>query len=169
MELLRQKEAEIKNLEGGLKDLVPELKSLQDKGGDKPATKFYEGFRGIKNILDDVLETMEESKEQQYFVYSAKNASEDLNQAFPDYTKKRIRAGIKVCVLSLARGGQLAGLDERKWLGTNDESATFIILYDGKCAYVSRDSLGKPIGVIIENNSIYQTQKLIFRQIWKTI
>ena len=151
VELLRQKEAEIKTMESSLKDLVPELKSLQDKGEDKPATKFYEGFNGIKYILEDVLETMKESRDKQYYVYSAKKASEDLNQAFPDFTKRRIKAGIKVCVLSLAKGGKLSGLDERKWLGTNDESATFIILYEGKCAYISRDGLDKPIGVIIEN------------------
>lgn len=167
IELLRQKELEIKNLEKNLKGLVPELKSLQDKGGDKPATKFYEGFQGIRKILEDVLETMVNSNEKQYFVYSAKNASEDINQALPDYTKKRIKAGIEVQVLSLAQGGKLSGLDERKWLGTNDESATFIILYNGKCAYIARDSLGKPMGVVIENNLIYKTQTLIFRQIWQ--
>jgi hypothetical protein len=71
--------------------------------------------------------------------------------------------------LSLAKGGGLSGLDERKWLSTDDKSATFILLYNGKCAYVDSDAIGKPIGVIIENKSIYLTQKLIFNQIWRMI
>lgn len=167
IDLLQNKEAEIKTIESSLKSLVPELKSLQDKGGDKPATKFYEGASGIKSILEDVLKNMDGAVGKEYYVYSAKNASEDLNKAFPNFTKKRIKARIHVKVLSLAEGGTLSGLDERKWLGTNDESATFIILYDGKCAYIDRDNRGKPIGIIIENNSIYQTQTLIFNQVWK--
>ena len=112
IELVRSREAEIKNVESNLKSLVPELKSLQDKGGDKPATKFYEGAQGVKSILEDLLKTMNNAKDKEYYVYSAKNASDDLNKAFPDFTKKRIKAGIHVKVLSLAKGGGLSGWDE---------------------------------------------------------
>jgi len=69
----------------------------------------------------------------------------------------------------LASGGKIYGLDERRWLGTNDESATFILIYADKCAFISRDAHDLPVGVIIENKMIYETQKIIFLRLWNLI
>jgi len=167
--LVAEEEEKIKKIKGKLNDLIPELKSLQAKGGSRPATKFYEGKRGIKFILEDILNSVREGKEKEYFIYSATKASEDINKAYPDFTKDRIKKGIKVKAISLATGGKTYGLDERRWLGTNDESATFVLIYAGKCAFISRDARGLPVGVIIENEMIYETQKIIFLQLWKLI
>lgn len=167
--LIESKEKEIKNVKSGINNLIPELKSLQDKGGSGPVTKYFEGARGVKYILDDVLLSFEKQEEKEYFIYSAANVSDDINDAYPDFTKTRIKKKIKVKAISLSKGGKVNGLDERKWLGTNNESATFILLYSGKCAYISRDVKGSPVGVIIENENIYQTQKTIFLEIWKNL
>jgi len=45
-----------------INDLIPELKSLQSKGGSQPTAKFYEGKKGIKYILDDVLVSVGQEK-----------------------------------------------------------------------------------------------------------
>jgi hypothetical protein len=71
-----------------------------------------------------------------------------------------------VKAISLAKGGRTSGKDERRWLGTDEESATFIIIYAGKCAFISRDAAGLPVGVIIENRMIFETQKVIFNKLW---
>jgi hypothetical protein len=76
---------------------------------------------------------------------------------------------IHVKAISLAKGGGTSGLDERRWLGTNDESATFIIIYASKCAFISRDARQVPVGVIIENKMIYETQKMIFLHLWNKL
>ena len=162
--LLKTQEERIVELKSNLKDLVPELNSLKDKGANSPVTKYYEGTNGIRSISEDVLESQE--KDDEYYVYSAKKASEDLNRAMPDFTKKRIKKEIRVKAISLAKGGSTSGLDERKWLGSDDDSATFIIIYAGKCAFISHDSQDNPVGVIIENQMIYETQKKIFLQLW---
>ena len=167
--LVSSEEERIKKTKEKLRDLIPELKSLQAKGGSRPATKFYEGKKGIRFILEDVLTSVGQKKEKEYFIYSATNASEDINNAYPDFTKDRIRKKIKVKAISLAEGGKTYGLDERRWLGTNDESATFVLIYAGKCAFISRDAKGLPVGVIIENKMIYETQKIIFLRLWDLI
>jgi HTH-type transcriptional regulator, sugar sensing transcriptional regulator len=167
--LVREEEEKIKKIKNKLDGLIPELKSLQDKGGSRPATKFYEGKKGIKFILEDVLNTVGGEKEKEYFIYSATKASEDINNAYPNFTKDRIKKKIKVKAISLASGGKTYGLDERRWLGTNDESATFVLIYEGKCAFISRDARGLPVGVIIENKMIYETQKIIFLRLWDLI
>ncbi|MDD5032375.1 MAG: helix-turn-helix domain-containing protein [Patescibacteria group bacterium] len=169
IKLVNNEEEKIKKVKEKLHDLIPELESLQAKGGSRPATKFYEGKKGIRFILEDVLNSVREEKEKQYFIYSATKASEDINNAYPDFTRDRIKRGIKVKAISLASGGKIYGLDERRWLGTNDESATFVLIYAGKCAFISRDVRDLPVGVIIENKMIYETQKIIFLRLWDLI
>lgn len=167
--LAQEKEVELKQVKNRIKDLIPELKSLQEKEGHRPVTKFYEGKSGVRYILEDVLKTMSEHEEKEYYIYSATKASDDINDAYPDFTKARIKKNIKVKAISMAKGGRMHGLDERKWLGTHDESATFILVYSGRCAFISRDAKGAPVGVIIENQMIYETQKIIFLQLWKLL
>jgi sugar-specific transcriptional regulator TrmB len=166
VKLVENKEKELQKVKDNFGDLIPELKALQDKGGNLPTTKFYEGIKGIREILGDLLLTMSEQEIKEYFVYSATEASADLNQAFPDFTKQRIKKGISVKAISMAEGGATHGLDERKWLGTKEESATFILIYGNKAAFISRDAKGNPVGVIIENKMIYETQKIIFLKLW---
>ena len=164
--VLKNQEEEIKKTREYFKDILPELKALQGKEETKPTTKFYEGRTGIKTILDDVLESLDNEKIKEYYIYSATKASNDIYNAYPNFTKDWIKKKINVKAISLAEGGGLSGLDERKWLGTEDESATFIIIYKDKVAYISRDTRDTPVGVIIENKDIYNTQKIIFMRLW---
>lgn len=165
LKIIKDKTEKLQKAKKSLNELIPELSSLKGKNGDKPVTKFYEGKSGIRFVLEDVLSVA--LKDNEYYIYSATNASDDLNSAYPDFTKDRIKKKINVKAISMAKGGTLSGLDERRWLGTEDESATFIIIYCNKCAFISRDALNKPVGVIIENKMIYETQKIIFLQLWK--
>lgn len=168
LEILKSKTREIQETEKRVAEIIPELKSIQDKEGRKPISKFYEGRSGIRKILDDLFLTMSEMEraEREYYIYSSTEASSDINKAYPNFTKDRIKKGIQVRCISLAEGGNTHGLDERRWLGTDERSATFILIYRDKCAFISRDSEGVPVGVIIENKMIYETQKMIFLKLW---
>ncbi len=169
LKLVQEKEIEIKQTKEKIIQLIPELKSLQAKSGNQPTTKLYEDKRGVKFILEDVLVTVKKRGEVEYYVYSATQASDDINKAYSNFTRDRIKKNIQVKAISLALGGKTHGLDERRWLGSEDKSATFIIIYAGKCAFISRDVKNTPVGVIIENEMIYQTQKIIFLNLWKRL
>ena len=167
LKLVQDKEEKIEEIKDTFASLIPELKSLMEKGGNRPTSKFYEGKTGIKQILEDLLSTTALSEVNEYYIYSATNVSDDINEAYPNFTKDRIKKKIMVKAISLAEGGGLSGLDERRWLGTKEDSATYSLIYNGKIAFISRDTQDKPVGVIIENNLIYETQKLIFNELWK--
>jgi len=172
LKLLSDREQDLKKAEEKIKNLIPELRSLQEKGGGKPTTKFYEGKVGVKFILDDVLLSIKKQGDKNYYVYSAAGVREDVYSAYPDFNKKRIKNNIKANTISLSEGGGTYGLDERKWLKTEKSSAgnmTYILIYADKCAFISRDSHDNPVGVIIENKMIYETQKILFLQMWKLI
>ena len=173
LKLLANRKAELDRAEEKIAELLPELKSLQEKGGDKPVTKFYEGKSGVKFILDDILGSMKASSLKDYYVYSAAGVREDVYEAYPDFNKKRIKHKIKANTISLSAGGGTYGLDDKKWLPSassgQGEMMTFILIYADKCAFISRDSRNNPVGVIIENKMIYETQKTLFLQMWKLI
>jgi len=172
LKLLSDRENQLKAAETKIKALIPELKSLQEKGGDKPVTKFYEGRGGVRFILDDILSSLKWQQQTEYYVYSAAGVREDVYGAYPDFNKKRIKNKIKAKTISLSAGGSTYGLDERKWLKTEKDgrgNMTYILIYAGKCAFISRDSRNNPVGVIIENKMIYETQKILFLQLWKLI
>ncbi|MBI4778859.1 TrmB family transcriptional regulator [Candidatus Falkowbacteria bacterium] len=172
LKLLADREQDLKKAEEKIKELIPELRSLQEKGGGKPTTKFYEGKAGIKFILDDVLNSAKELEIKEYYIYSAAGVREDVYGAYPDFNEKRIKGGVKANTISLSEGGGTYGIDERKWLKTEKSSAgnmTYILIYANKCAFISRDSHNSPVGVIIENKMIYETQKILFLQIWNSI
>ncbi len=172
LQLVDEQSKELKRFEERVKEIIPELKSLQEKGGNKPVSKFYEGRNGVKLILGDVLSALKNDKSKEYYVYSTLGVREDVYSAFPDFNNKRVKNKIKAKAISLSPGGGTYGLDERKWLATDSgqqEQMTYILIYGGKCAFIARDLSGNPVGVIIENEMIYQTQRAIFLQLWKLI
>lgn len=167
--LAQEKEQEIQKVKKGLLEFIPELKSLQKKGGEGPVAKMYEGKKGVKFILEDILSSMQVSEDRTYYVYSTEGVREDVYSSFPEYNKKRIKNKIAVKTISLSAGGGTYGFDERKWMKVEKNSSvnmTYILIYADKCAFIARDSKSNPVGVIIENKMIYQTQKMIFLQLW---
>lgn len=165
LRFVKNQEKALQETRRQVEDIIPELKSLQGAKDDKPSSKFYEGKTGVRLILDDILQM----QGGEYYAYSAPGVRDDLYEAYPDFTKKRIKNKIEVRTISLSSGGATYGLDERKWLGIDKKSSennTFVLIYDNKCAFIARDSNGKLIGVLIENEMIYITQKNIFLRLW---
>ncbi|PIR96071.1 MAG: transcriptional regulator [Candidatus Doudnabacteria bacterium CG10_big_fil_rev_8_21_14_0_10_42_18] len=168
---LDQKQEDLQEVRSSIKENLPFIKTLFEKQGGRPMVKYYEGLSGIKNILQDVLETMAGVKDKTYYIYSSSDIRKNVYLAMKDFSEKRIRKGIKVQSIALGKGGQLVGLDQRKWmeLPEKDLKATYEIIYGGKVAHISLDNSENPVGVVIQNDEIYQTQKLIFKNIWSRL
>ncbi|MBT4121550.1 TrmB family transcriptional regulator [bacterium] len=148
-----------------LNKIIPELKSLHDSADNKPVVKYYEGLSGVRTILQDVLE----STNKEYFVFSSTSISPYLYKAFPSFTKQRIKKNIKVKVISIGAGGELAKLSERKWLSKKEGTPTYILIYSNKVAMISINQDNKPLGLITEDKSLYHTQLQLFNYIWQTL
>jgi len=167
---LDQKKEELDEVRENIERNLPLIKTLFEKQGGKPAVKLYEGAKGIKQVLEDVLSEMAKSQDKTYYLYSSATVKERKNvyEDMPDFSKKRIAKKISVKIISLGEGGKLAGLDERKQmpLGGKDIKSTHEIIYAGKVAHLGLDEKDNPVGVVIQNEAIYQTQKLIFEYTW---
>ncbi|MDP2684656.1 MAG: helix-turn-helix domain-containing protein [bacterium] len=152
-----------------LDELLPELKSIYNQPQKKPVVKYYEGSQGIKTILMDVLDVMATQTNKLYYVYSASDVRKHLYKDFPNFAKERIKSKIKCQVIAVGSGGELWGMDERKWISRSEGSPTYMIIYAGRMAMISLNEDKKPMGLIITDNGIFQTNKMIFEYIWKIL
>jgi HTH-type transcriptional regulator, sugar sensing transcriptional regulator len=177
-ELIRRKNTELAQVDRELEKIVPELQAIHDKGGERPVAKYFDSS-DLKDILEDVLLTCEQSEEQAYRIYSTEGIREFLYKDFPTFSDVRIAKSISVKVIAIGDGGELRGLDERKWLSGKQSTQgiqnkvvsvpTYIILYPGKSAYISLNAKQEVVGVVIENQGVSGTQQRIFDSLWDVI
>lgn len=170
IDAVEEKQSRLQKLKLNITDKLPELKAMFVQQGGRPTIRVYEGSKGVKKILEDVLHTLSEMQHKEYYVYSSSTAKErqTVYHDFPLFNERRKEKGINVKTISLGEGGELSGLDERKWLNTNKNKsgATHEIIYGGKIAHIGLDSSSAAFGVIVENKDIYETQRIIFEQLW---
>lgn len=166
--LFRERQEELSRTESDLTTFVTELEALHHSGKCKPVARYY-GKAELHTILEDVLATTEASEEKLYRVYSTEGVREYLYADFPTFSDARVAKGITVRAIAIGDGGELRGLDERKWLETaeqQEKSPTYILIYPGKTAYISLGASGEPMGVVIENAGVSDMQTIIFDQLW---
>lgn len=166
--LVKVQQLELSEAGQKLEKTVPELQALYNKGGERPVARYYER-KEICQILEDVLNTCENSGDNLYRIYSAVGIREYLYDNFSTFSDARIGKNIAVKVIAIGEGGELRGLDERKWLKAENANPTYIIIYPGKTAYISLDAKKEPIGVVIENEGVFETQKIIFDNLWEKL
>lgn len=168
-----QKKEDLDEVRGSIQENLPLIRTLFEKQGGKPVVKFYEGSKGVRQIFEDVLDEVSSAADKSYYLYSSATAEHRKNVygSMPDFSEKRIKKSIKVKIISLGEGGKLAGLDERKQMpiGKEDLKATHEIIYAGKVAHISIDENGNPVGVVIQNEEIYNMQKTVFEFNWKNL
>lgn len=152
-----------------IEEVIPQLQSMHDNATGKPVARYYEGFAGVRHILQDVIITCVSRGEQRYAVYSSANLRPLLYKLYPTFTDDRIKAGIQVRVIALGPGGETRGLDERKWLPTTEPTPTYQIVYPGKLAMITVDASGTPRGVTIEDANLAATQRTLFDALWQKL
>ena len=168
LDLLQEKQENLKELKSQAQAALPELKLLFENKSGRPVVKLFEGKRGVRTILEDVLNSLAKSKQKIYCVYSSSTVRKNVYEAMPDFSKQRIAKKIRVKSIALGSGGKLFGLDERKWMQLPEEGLkpVYELIYAGKVAHISLDNSANPVGVVIEDREIYETQKMIFEFNW---
>jgi len=170
---LADREEKLATVKKEIKDSLPRLQAIFERSGNRPAVKFYEGDKGMKQILQDVLDTMKAREDKTYFVYSSGTAQDrkHLYAAMPDFNGKRTDKKIIVRVISLGEAGGIFGLDERRQIpvSAGNIKMTHELIYGGKIAHIGLGDSGNSIGVVVENESIYQMQQQIFEFNWQMI
>jgi len=166
---LEEKEQILLEVKKDIQGILPSLQSVYKKSGGKPVVKFYEGLKAMKTVLQDVLDVTEKSKEKTYYIFSSLNIRPYLHQAWPNFTKERVKRGIHVHAIALGHGGTKAPLAIRKSLTNQEGSPTYFLMYEGKVAMISVNKDHELMGLIVEDEAMFESQLQIFKYLWKTL
>lgn len=169
LDVFSAKQEELERSKHEVADALPTLRSLFQKAGGGPVVRYYEGKKGVRTILEDVLSVVNEEKKKSYDVYSSSSIRGALRETFPTFTKERIKRKINVRVIAIGEGGEEAQRAERRWLTRAAGAPTYSLLYGEKTAFISLDTVGTPICAIVEDKGITETQKIIFEHLWRTL
>ncbi|MES2059444.1 MAG: helix-turn-helix domain-containing protein [Patescibacteria group bacterium] len=169
--ILARKKLEIIDAAKDIENIIPELSSLSGSAPSRPVVKFYEGYSGIRTILEDTLDSVAKLKKKEYVAFSSSAIRPYLyhKSAFPNFSESRIKRKIFVRTIAYGAGGGTYGRDERKWILEKESAPTYILIYAGKVAMISVGKNDVPHGLIIEDAELHKTQLAIFNSLWKAI
>ncbi|MDD4289842.1 MAG: helix-turn-helix domain-containing protein [Patescibacteria group bacterium] len=166
---IEKREKELQKAQISLESQMPMLLSSFNMVSNQPGVRIYEGKDGLAKVLNDSL-----SSKTEILTYADIYGMEKyLGRANDKYVEKRKELNIK------KRGIVPDTEYARKYLTNYDKSVTDIKfidakkypfslemeIYDNKISFMTF-SEKKLIGVVIENEEIYKTQKSIFEIIW---
>ncbi|MEK7133302.1 MAG: helix-turn-helix domain-containing protein [Patescibacteria group bacterium] len=169
LEELEKSEKSIQLKKRKVQEAMPVLLSFYAKQGGRPTVEYFDDDQGIKTILEDVLETGRKLEEKMTYVYSSRPVRDYLYRLFPEFTREKIKFGIKTKVVALGMGGDPKNfkMAERRWL--KDEAPAYFLLYGPKIALISVAEDEKPFGVVVSDEKIAKTQKIIFESLWERL
>lgn len=169
MNVAARQEQSLSALKRGLAEALPELRSLYAHGGSRPTVKYFEGVKGVALILEDVLRTMGAQDDKVYRVYSSLALRDQLYKEYPQFTKERVERRIRVRAIAVGAGGEEQPFSERRWLPKGTASPTYKLIFGPKTAFISLGKDGAPLGVLIEDAAVAETEKMIFDRLWVTL
>jgi sugar-specific transcriptional regulator TrmB len=167
LQVVESREQGIMSLKRHVNEILPELKSLYVQRGDRPTIRYYEGMKGLGIVLKDIISTMTEiGGDREYRAFSSRYLREFIYRNFPNFTKDRIAREIRGKVLVMDTGGEDRPLIEQRRLPVDQSVPTYTFIYGPKVAFISLDRNESPIGVIVEDSQIAETQRIIFDSSW---
>lgn len=152
-----------------IQEIIPSLVSIRQTLTDRPKTQIFEGQRGIKTILQDILE----EKKCIYHYGDILSLQESLTYIFPQYMALRVKKRIPIKIIckkeeaheSLIKNSKK---DMREFLFIEEgfSSPSSIFIYNKKVAILSLKK--EPYyGIVIENKDFYESQLNMFNLVWK--
>lgn len=133
--------------------------------------KMFEGTSGIKDAFNDILNTMKNTKEKEYFVFTLGEelGRKNLVEFFLDYHKKRIKDNIKV---KLIANENLRNVFSKYYLLRKMETRhtihnlpTGVFIYSNKVMTIVWE--GKPIALVITSDSYARRYRKFFDEMWE--
>ena len=149
-----------------LKDVIPQLKSVQRETGERPVVKIYEGKEGIISSLEDFFETSDSGGEA-YFMYS-RDLIDDLVPEDQRKKYKNIRVSKKIkskTIYTYSKGEMVKDdtADRIKVDGVKYPLLCDIVVYEDRVKITTL--LKSKTAITIKSYDFAETMKSIFKLI----
>src|SRR3989344_591071 len=156
----------LKDKEEKINLAMPELEALQKIQTEKPNVELYEGKEGLKTILDDIIKT-----KKPMWAYANYKIFELLQYAFPRFVKRRVEHKIKARIIQekIKPLIRLTEINKKEYREMRFSPVVFksnVFIYGDNIAMINV-AKEQPIGVIIKDKIIADTQRQVFEMLWK--
>lgn len=166
VEILEQEKTAIETRAKGLKKLLPQLQSINNKQKDRPVVKYYEGKEGLMSVTEEFLK---DAKDKVYMIYSVDGVNSILSKEEKEsLRKKRIDKKIKTEAIYTYKEGSLENTpdgERRKIPHDKFPINCDIAIYNNKVRIASLEK--NLVGIIIEDESIAKSLKSLFKLSWE--
>lgn len=166
LHVLDEKRKRIEDDAEEIKELLPELRALYADSPEKPKIRFYEGKEGIKEILNDMLESGAKEIQEIYTSDYVRTVLKDEEKG--EIVRRRVEKGIRVRGIHTRSEGphtELPPLSELHYIsGDRFPILSDILIYGDRVALFALQ--GKQIGLIIESPALAKTFGTIFELAW---
>lgn len=165
--LLHLRDAEMKEQDRQLRELLPQLKGIYNLAENKPVVRFYEGKDGLRVMHDEFLRSSDREIDMIY-------SRDHVERVFTDEERKDIgrerkEKGKKIRTLYTYTGSPLSeivGETTRRQLPSDQFMISCDVAISGNRVRIA--SLGKALsGVVIEDIDIANTLRSIFNLAWE--
>lgn len=172
-ELIREEREKLSGAERRAEAYVESLAKLSPSVDNDvpPFATFYEDHEGIATVLRDIIATCKLTGHTGYRAISTKGVREYIYHNFPNFTQRRIDAGLTVRVIAAGQGGSADDLSERRWLPATrgDAPNCYTLIYGSKTAFITIDTRSVLSAIVIDNDGVAQLQKELFDRLWLTL
>lgn len=166
IEILEQEKTTLENRAKGLKKLLPQLQSINNKQTDRPVVKYYEGKEGIVSMVEEFMKNATGVVNMAYSVDAVNNIFTQEERG--KVRSKRVSKKIKTRVIYTYKNGIIESTPdgERKKIPFEKFPIKCDIAVYGDKIRIA--SLGKRlVGIVIEDKEIAESFTAILNLAWE--
>jgi sugar-specific transcriptional regulator TrmB len=167
--IFRQQIEQIEYNRNRLKDILPELRQIDNKNQDKPVVRYFEGKNGIRAMVEDMFNVKKGTEILMMYPY------DDIERNFTskeldDWRAKRLKGNVDTRALYTRSFGPAdrAPVKSKRIRVSIDKYPlkSDIAIYENRIRIASLNEK-KMIGIIIEDKEAADTLRSIFELAWK--
>jgi len=169
LDYINKKEQELLGEKKEIKNLIPELESLQKSKQEIQSSQMFEGYEGIKTVFNLILETLKSGEE--YYAFSLGDELKDKNVMLflENYHQKRVKKKIKVKIIANLNEKQLfKQLSKLKGIQIKyhkDPVPLGVFIFKDHIATFAFQE--KPTCFLIKSQQIADSYKEFFKGLWE--
>ena len=168
LDYINKKETELIKQKRYIEGIIPELKSIQESKQKIQSSQIFEGYEGIKTVLNLILESLKSNEEYYAFSIGDEINNERVRLFFQNYHRKRISRKIRVKIIANSRRSFFRKLSKLKDLQIryydNPVPLGVFIFKDYVATLTFRE---KPTAFLIRSQQIADSYKDFFINLWE--
>ncbi|MEE9525459.1 MAG: helix-turn-helix domain-containing protein [Candidatus Woesearchaeota archaeon] len=170
IELLNTKQKQISQQKQEIEKLVPQIELKRKLAKEKQEASVYEGIKGVKAALDNILNMLKKGEEYSVFTLGEELGEKEIIRILQKHHQKRIEKGVEIKLISnsnlkpaITKNYSKSRLNIRY---TNLKLPTGIFIFKNNVMTLVWGET--PTAFVIHSKNNAQTYKKFFEEMWKT-